>query len=178
MGCSMPCWTSIGLFVALAPASGPVSAPPPAPQSVARVAMRTLPPPRMQSKPKRGETTWLPTTFSLSQDPGFTPWASFLSLGHDGVGRWTLEGTSLGGGLRCGDLDMRWCQPFAQGLLALAWQPDGSPLAFYAGGEVVSIASGGDMRTTVGFTGGVRIRTASLAALVKRVKSYASAVEH
>jgi hypothetical protein len=155
-------------MVVLLAAPAAANASPPTPQSAARIAMKTMPPARMVSAPRRGESTWLPATFSLSHDPGFTPWSSFFSLGHDGVGRWMLEGSSLGGGLRCGDLRSRWCQPLATAMLALAWQPDGSPLAFVAGPSVTSIAQSGEMRLTPGFTAGVRITTASLAAWVQR----------
>ncbi len=174
----MLAWTTSLLAVALAPAVSAPAPAPPIPQSAARVAVQSMLPPRIPSKPKRGETTWLPSTYSLSRDPGFTPWTSFFSLGHDGVGRWSLEGTSLGGGLRCGDLDMRWCQPFSSALLALAWQPDGSPVAFFAGAELLSIGTGGEMRMAAGFSAGVRFTPASLASLVKRMKSYAGALEH
>jgi hypothetical protein len=111
---------------------------------------------------------WLPATYSLSRDPGFTPWSTFFSLGHDGIGRWSLEGTSLGGGLRCGDLRSSYCQPLATATVALVWQPDGSPLAFVAGPSLSSVAYSGEMRVVPSFTAGVRITTASLAALVKR----------
>jgi hypothetical protein len=127
-----------------------------------------MPAPRVSPPPRRGETVWLPATYSLSRDPGFTPWSTFFTLGHDGVGRWTLEGTSLGGGLRCGDLRSRWCQPLATAILALVWQPDDSPLAFVAGPGLTSIGVGDEMRVVPEFTAGVRITTASLAALVKR----------
>jgi hypothetical protein len=152
--------------------------PPPTPQSAARVAVQSMPAPRMPNKPKRGEVTWLPSTYSLSRDPGFTPRSSFFTLGHDGIGRWTLEGTSLGGGLRCGDLRTSWCQPLAQALLALSWQPDGSPVAFFAGAELLSIGVGDEMKPAAGFSAGVRFTPASLASLVKRWKSYAGALEH
>jgi hypothetical protein len=151
------------------PASArPVS--PPTPQAAARVAARTLPPPRQASAPKR-ERTWLPATYSLSRDPGFTPWSSFFTLGDDRVGRWLLEGTSLGGGLRCGDLRSRWCVPLAEAILALAWQPHESPVALVAGPSVVSIGVGDEMRTGAGFMAGVRFTPASLVALVRRLRS-------
>jgi hypothetical protein len=155
---------SIVLFAAPAPAN----AAPPTPQSAARIAVTSIPPPRASTPPRRGEVTWLPSTYSLSRDPGFTPWTSFFSLGHDGVGRWTLEGTSLGGGLRCGDLRDRWCQPLAFAMFALVWQPDDSPVAFVAGPSLTSVPVNGEMRVTPGFSAGLRITTASLAAWVKR----------
>ena len=152
-------------LVSAAPAAA--SAAPPTPKSAARIAMKSMPPPRAAA-PRRGEIAWLPATYSLSRDPGFTPWTTFFTLGHDGIGRWTLEGTSLGGGLRCGDLRDKWCQPLATATAAVAWQPDGSPLAFFVGPSLTSMSFGNDMRLVPQFTAGVRLTPASLAALVHR----------
>lgn len=164
---------SIAVLVALAPASPS----PPTPQTAARVAMRTVPPPHVRP-PRPGERTWLPSTYSLSRDPGFTPWSSFLSLGRDRVGEWTMAGTSLGGGLRCGDLRTRECQPLAEAILALAWQPDAVPFGLYGGFSLASVAQAGEMTIAPGFTAGVTFRPASLASFVRRVRGYAHALEH
>ena len=163
----------IAVLVALAPAKPS----PPTPQTAARVAMQSVPLPHVRA-PKPGERTWLPSTYSLSRDPGFTPWSSFFSLGSDRVGEWTLEGTSLGGGLRCGDLRTRWCQPLAEAIVALVWEPDAAPIGLYAGFSLASVAQGGEMKIAPGFTGGLRFRPASLASFVRRVRGYAQALEH
>jgi len=156
-------------IVSAAPAAASPTPPPPAPptpQAAARVAVRSMPPPGASTSPRLGESLWLPATYSLSQDPGFTPWSTFLTLGHDGLGTWTLEGSSLGAGLRCGDLWDRWCQPLATATLALVWQPDNSWLAFFVGPSMTSQPDDGLMRIVPAFVAGLRITTPSLASLV------------
>lgn len=130
--------------------------------------MKAAVPPRPQ--PRRAEFGRLPIGFSLTGDPGFLRWTSFLSLGEDRLGRWTLEGTSLGGGLRCADFRHGGCVPLADANLAVAWQPHGSPVAILAGPTVTSIPVGGRMRTSPGVTAGLRFTPASLAALVQRLR--------
>lgn len=158
------------VMVASAPAGGaPKATPPPTPQNAARAIMLSTPPPL--AVPKKRDPTRLPSTYSLSRDPGYTPWSSFFALGDDAVGRWTLEGSSLGGGLRCGDLRAAWCLPLAEALMAFVWEPFDSPIGVFAGASLVSIANtGGEMQTGPGFTAGLRITPASWAAFVRRVR--------
>ncbi|HWB74745.1 MAG TPA: hypothetical protein VG755_07310 [Nannocystaceae bacterium] len=162
--------TTLALVVIVlvaAPAAPPPS--PPSPKAAARASMQsTLPP--AKPAPKRGERAWIPSTYSLSRDPGFTPWSSFLTL-HDGrIGKWTMEGTSTGGGLRCTDSTHHGCTPFAEAIAAFVWAPGDSPLGFYGGLSVASVGSGGTMRTTAGPSFGIRIRPPSLASLVRRAR--------
>ena len=162
-------WLCTVVLLAPAPAAGS----PPSPQSAARVAMQSLPDPGARPA-RRGEPFQLPSTYSLSRDPGFTPWTTFLSLGDEGVGQWTLEGTSLGGGLRCGDVRERWCEALGEGIVALAWEPDAAPIGLFAGASLVEIADErGDLELAPGFIAGLRFRPASLASLVRRVRAYA-----
>ncbi len=151
------------LLALLAPSPSPS---PPSPKAAARAAMKAAPPTRPQ--PRRPEFGRLPIGFSLTGDAGFLRWSSFLSLGEDRLGRWTLEGTSLGGGLRCADFRYGGCVPLAEAILAVAWQAHGSPVALLAGPTLTSLPVGGQMRTTPGLTAGVRFTPASLAALVQR----------
>ncbi|MBC8069658.1 MAG: hypothetical protein IAG13_15080, partial [Deltaproteobacteria bacterium] len=119
---------------------------------------------------KRGERSWLPTTYALSRDPGFTPWTSFLFLGDGKVGRWTMEGTSFAGGTSCGTVRHAWCESFAQAILAIVWQPYGMPFAFYVGANVTSAPGDGGMSAAAGPSAGIRITAASLASIVKRAR--------
>jgi hypothetical protein len=118
--------------------------------------------------PRSGERTWLPSNQSLSGDPGFTPWSSIASLGDGLLGHWSMEGTSTGGGLRC---PSSGCVPFAEGILALVWQPRGTPLGFYGGLSVASVANNAGMNTTIGPSFGIRIALPSLASIVKRARA-------
>jgi hypothetical protein len=146
-----------------APAAAAPAPPPP------RVHAGSLPP-AMAAPKKRGERSWVPTTYALSRDPGFTPWTSFLSLGDGAVGRWTIEGTSFAGGTTCGNVRDRWCESFAQAILAMVWQPYGQPVGFYAGLSVSSVPTDAGMQVTAGPSAGIRINAASLASIVKRVR--------
>lgn len=153
------------LTLAAPAAAAPVVAAPPPPRATAS----SLPPPMAVPK-KRGERTWLPTTYSLSRESGFTPWTSFLSLGEDKVGRWTMEGTSFAGGTTCSSVRYAWCESFAQAIVALVWQPRGQPVGFYAGLNVASVSSDSGMSATAGPSAGIRINAASLVSIVKRAR--------
>lgn len=159
---------ALAIVAALAAPSVPPPSPP-SPKAAARASMKTTLPPA-QATPRRGERTWFPSTYSLSRDPGFTPWSSFLSLGEGKLGKWTMEGTSIGGGLRCTDYSHDGCTPFAEAIAAFVWQPRGTPLGFYGGLSVASVQSGGGMTMTAGPTFGLRLRPPSLAALVRRAR--------
>jgi hypothetical protein len=160
-------FASVSIIVLLAAAPAPAS--PPSPKAAARAAMQSQPLPSSHPAPRRrGELTWLRAGYSLSHDPGFTPWSTFLSLADGPIGSWAIEGMTLGGGLRCGDVGTSGCQPLAYAILAAVWQPDGAPVGLFAGVNASSIPFGGEMRTVPGFSAGIRITTASLAALVKR----------
>lgn len=163
--------TTLALAIVAALAAPPPSPPPspPSPKAAARASMTTTLPPA-QATPKKGERTWIPSTYSLSRDPGFTPWSSFFTL-HDGkLGKWTMEGTSIGGGLRCTDYSHHGCTPFAEAIAAFVWQPRGTPIGFYGGLSVASVGSGGGMRMTAGPSFGIRLRPPSLATLVRRAR--------
>jgi len=159
---------ALALLLAASPAA---PREPPSPRSAARAAVKTMLPPRMPAAPARRERTWLPATYSLSRDPGFTPWSTFLSLGDDRLGHWALEGTSLGGGLQCAEAPHGGCVPFAQALLAPVWQPHGTPIGFYSGFELASVATGEGMKVVPGFSAGLRVRPAALALLVRRLRA-------
>jgi hypothetical protein len=157
---------AIALVLTIAAPATVTPAPPPP-----RASAGSLPPPVAAPK-KRGERTWLPTTYALSREPGFTPWTSFLSLGDGRIGRWTAEGTSFSGGTNCSNVRYAWCEAFAQAILALVWQPHGTPLGFYAGLNATSMPNAGAMQTTVGPSAGIRITTGSLASIVKRARRH------
>ena len=109
-------------------------------------------------------------TYSLSQDPGFTPWSAFLSLGDDRLGSWTREGPSYRGGLRCVDTRALGCQPIAHAMAAPVWQPKGSGVGFFAGPSLTSTPVFRGMTLLPGFSAGIRVTPASLATLVKRFR--------
>jgi len=104
----------------------------------------------------------------LSQDPGFTPWSAFLSLGEGRIVRWSLEGTSLGAGLRCGSTRDGGCQPLAVAIMALSMRPFGTAWGFFVGPSVSSVAVRGGMQTAPGISAGITFTPASLAAVIKR----------
>lgn len=167
----------IAIVLAAAPAVAPAATPvapsrpsvaaPPSPKAAARAATANQLPklPASRIDPRR-----VPSTYDLSRDPGFTPWSSFLSLGHDGVGAWTLEGTSIGSGLRCVDSRQGGCQPLGHAMIAVVWQPDGTRLGFFAGPSVTAMPLGGGMQSQLGFTAGIRIKPASLVSVVRRLR--------
>lgn len=154
------------LAIALAVAA-PAAPSPPSPKAAARAAAKSLPA-RPSSGARTAEPRSLRIAYSLTGDPGFTRWSTFLSLGDDRLGHWSLEGTSLGAGLRCEDRTHGGCQPFAQAILAFVWQPDGAPVGLVAGASMTSLPVGDEMKVVPGFTAGVRISAASLATLVRR----------
>ncbi len=158
-------WSPINLLLTATVVLAPVS--PPSPKAAARAAVASqLPKPVSHGiDPRR-----IPSTYSLTRDPGFTPWSSFLSLGHDRLGEWTLDGSSLSGGLRCIDLRQGGCQPLAYAIVAPVWRPYGSRVGFFAGPSVTSLPFGSGMRVLPGFSAGIRVTTASLAAVVKRLR--------
>lgn len=124
--------------------------------------------PQMRRVPRPGERTWLPAAFSLSNDPGFTPWSAFLSLGDGRIVRWSLEGTSLGAGLRCGSTRDGGCQPLAVAILALGMRPLGTAWGFFVGPSVSSVPVGDSMRTVPGISAGITFTPASLASVIRR----------
>jgi hypothetical protein len=150
-------------------AAPPPTTHPPSPKAAARASMRSTLPPRTMP-PRRGERTWLPSTYSLSRDPGFTPWTSFFSLGDGLLGHWSMEGTSTGGGLRCYE-DRSGCVPFSEAIAALVWQPRGTPLGIYGGLSVASVPDASGMNVAPGPTFGLRLTPPSLAALVRRARA-------
>ncbi len=143
------------------------------PKAAARASTKTaLPSPRALPA-KKGDGSWLPAPFSLTQDPNFTPWSSFLTLGDDRLGRWTLEGTSLGSGLHCEDTGGFGCVPLAQATAAVAWQPHGTPIGFFAGLTTTAMprGGGGGMGVRPGFVAGLRISPTSMVAAIRRIRA-------
>ncbi len=140
---------------------------PPSPRAGARAAVASQLPTR---PPSRIDPRRLPPTYSLTQDPGFTPWSAFLSLGDDRLGAWTLEGTSLGGGLRCADLRHGGCQPLAYAVIAPVWQPHGTRVGVFAGPSLTALPFGTGMALLPGFSAGIRVTPVSLAAVVRRLR--------
>lgn len=149
--------------LAIVLASAPTALPPPRP-----VGPLASTQPRIQRAPQPGERTWLPAAFSLSGDPGFTPWSAFLSLGEGRIVRWSLEGTSLGAGLRCGSTKDGGCQPLAFAMLALGIRPYGTAWGFFVGPNLSSAPDGDRMRTAPGIAAGITFTPASLASVIKR----------
>ncbi len=142
----------------------PAAPPPPRPVGV----LAPTQPKIRRPPPRPGERTWLPAAFSLSNDPGFTPWSAFLSLKDGKLVRWTLEGTSLGGGLRCGSMQDGGCQPLAFAMLALGLHPAGSAFGFFVAPSMSSVNVGGRMQTAPGISAGITFTPASLASIVRR----------
>ena len=152
-----------------APSSGaaPSTGGPPSPRAAARAAVATQLPSR---PPSRIDPRRLPPTYSLTRDPGFTPWSAFLSLGDDRLGAWTLEGTSLSSGLRCNDPREAGCQPLAFAFAGPVWQPHGTRVGLFAGPSITSLPFGSGMALLPGFSAGLRVTPVSLAAVVKRLR--------
>lgn len=150
----------LAALLALAPSSPP----PPRPVGVLAPTQPKL----RRPPPRPGERTWLPAAFSLTNDPGFTPWSAFLSLKDGNVVRWTLEGTSLGSGLRCGSTKDGGCQPLAYAIMALGLHPVGSAFGVFVGPSVASVNVAGRMQTAPGISAGITFTPASLATVVKR----------
>lgn len=157
----------LGIGAAPTKVTSPVPVSPPSPRAAARAAVATQLPPR---PPTRIDPRRVPSSYSLTYDPGFTPWTAFLSLGDDRLASYTVEGTSVGSGLRCVDLKQAGCQPAVHAMVAPVVQPRGTRVGFFAGPTIGSTPFARSMRLLPGFSAGIRVRPASLAMLVRRFR--------